>query len=105
MERSKGNTAGMKVLIVGLGRSGRAAAELLHGMGAGVELYDAKSSEGGIALAEELQVPVSFGERPERVTGMDMVVMSPGVPVEQSFVKLILSLLIHLFKEKLLKIN
>ena len=87
MERSKGNTAGMKVLIVGLGRSGRAAAELLHGMGAGVELYDAKSSEGGIALAEELQVPVSFGERPERVTGMDMVVMSPGVPVEQSFVK------------------
>ncbi len=76
----------MSVLVVGLGRSGKAAAELLLGMGASVDLYDAKESEQARSLAETLGVSVSFGARPEKVTGYDMVVMSPGVPADQAFV-------------------
>lgn len=87
MQAVNHNLTGQKVLVVGLGRSGKAAAELLLGMGASVDLYDAKESEQAAKLAESLGVSVSFGERPEQVTGYDLVVMSPGVPVEQAFVR------------------
>ena len=87
MQAANHNLTGLKVLVVGLGRSGKAAAELLLGMGASVDLYDAKESEQAASLAESLGVSVSFGERPEQVTGYDLVVMSPGVPVEQAFIR------------------
>lgn len=87
MRHSNHDLSGKKVLVVGLGRSGKAAAELLSGMGAAVDLYDARESGQAKELAGNLGVPVSFGERPEHVTGYDMVVMSPGVPVEQDFIR------------------
>lgn len=68
-----------KVVVVGLGKSGLAAYELLKKMGARVCLYDGK---------EDLDVsaydaPVYLGDFPEEVfAGLDCAVFSPGVPLD-----------------------
>lgn len=68
-----------KAVVVGLGKSGLAAYELLKKMGARVCLYDGK---------EDLDVsaydaPVYLGDFPEEVfAGLDCAVFSPGVPLD-----------------------
>ncbi len=77
---------GRRVLVVGLGRSGLAAAGLLHGLGAHVTAADAR--ERG-ALSEELEklppgVRIETGAHsPSLLDDVDMVVVSPGVPLDQ----------------------
>lgn len=78
---------GLKALVVGLGKSGRAAADLLYSRGATADLYDAARSESAIKLAETGDAQVSFGDRPSNVLGYDILVLSPGVPPEKEFVK------------------
>ncbi len=77
-------TRGKKVLIVGLGRSGVGAANLLSGSGADVTVTDKKPAA---ELGEYLQrlsssVKLCLGGYPERMNGTDLVVVSPGVPLE-----------------------
>ena len=78
---------GLKVLVVGLGKSGRAAADMLYSCGAKTDLYDAAKSESAIKLAETGDAQISFGDRPSNVKGYDLLVLSPGVPLEKDFVK------------------
>ena len=78
---------GLKVLVVGLGKSGRAAADMLYACGARTDLYDAAKSEAAIKLAETGDARISFGDRPSNVKGYDLLVLSPGVPPEKDFVK------------------
>ena len=75
-----------RVLVVGLGRSGIAAAQFLRGRGARVTVSDARSAQ---ALATEIPALMDAGIMVE--TGghgvltfrrQDLLVISPGVPVD-----------------------
>lgn len=77
---------GMKALIVGLGKSGIAAAEALKRLGAEVSVYDGVRSEEKAAWAEENGFPAEFGDRPGLKEVPDMLVLSPGVPVDSGYV-------------------
>lgn len=83
----KENMENSRVLVVGLGRSGIAAAEALKRLKADVSVYDSKFSEEKAFWAEKNGFPFSFGERPDPVRGFDMLVLSPGVPTDADFVE------------------
>ncbi len=77
---------GKNVLIVGLARSGIAAARYLQSHGARVTANDIKS-EAQLGSATEglrrLGVTLALGSHPvELFTGADLIVLSPGVPSE-----------------------
>ncbi len=83
MQSPQRKLAGKRVLVVGLGRSGIAAARLCAGKGARVTVNDAKPAA---ALESELALlPPSMhrelGGHPAALfEGQDMIVVSPGVP-------------------------
>lgn len=74
---------GKKVTVVGLARSGVAAARALHALGAIVTVTDKKPVELLTAQIASLGsgIAVVAGGHPDRIfTGTDLVVLSPGVP-------------------------
>ena len=79
-----------KVLVVGMARSGVAAAQLLRASGAEVTVNDSKTeAELGTQLAplEGLQLTRRFGcGATELLDGMDCLVISPGIPDSAPFV-------------------
>ena len=79
-----------KVLVVGMARSGVAAAQLLRACGADVTVNDSKSeAELGSQLSplEGLQLTRRFGcGAMELLEGMDVLVISPGIPDTAPFV-------------------
>src|SRR5262245_25339744 len=76
--------AGKKILVVGLARSGAAAAEFLNSRGARVVVNDAKP-EGELKDVEELTALgieiVTGAHPPELFEKSDLIVVSPGVPL------------------------
>ena len=80
-----------KVLIVGMARSGIAAAQLLHGAGAIVTVNDMKpESAFGDKLDALKSLDVSFrlGEDGiDALKGQDILCISPGVPIDAPIVK------------------
>ncbi len=76
--------AGKKTLVVGLGKSGIAAAEFLHARGAQVTANDAQPEE-NIAVAAELKgkgIELVAGSHPTSLfENADLIVASPGVPL------------------------
>jgi len=75
-----------EVIVVGAARSGLAAVELLHSRGARVTLADiADQLPGDVTARLQAQgVRVQLGAHtPDQFTGADLVVVSPGVPLEQ----------------------
>ncbi len=78
------NVKGKKALVVGLGKSGLAAARFLARRGAIVTAADSRPHEDFGAAADELAnlpVQVRFGGHPEELfLSQDLVVASPGVP-------------------------
>jgi UDP-N-acetylmuramoylalanine--D-glutamate ligase len=77
---------GRRVLVVGLARSGKAAAEVLLGAGADVVGYDrdgALDSDPDVGRLRDLGVEVRLGPEEETLLqGTDLLVKSPGVPGE-----------------------
>jgi UDP-N-acetylmuramoylalanine--D-glutamate ligase len=76
---------GKKVTVVGLARSGAGAARLLAYMGADVTVTDQKSEiELGDALRElGNSVKLALGAHPEELfNSADLIVISPGVPLQ-----------------------
>ena len=76
---------GKTTVVVGLGKSGLAAARLLRAHGARVILNDKKAADALDAklldAARELGAELSLGDHPaELFAAADLVVMSPGVP-------------------------
>lgn len=73
-----------RVLVIGLGRSGRAASLKLKSLGAGVLASDVSESDDMKKLAGELQtsgIQVKLGKQEEGLLdGIDLVIVSPGVP-------------------------
>ncbi|WP_153720510.1 UDP-N-acetylmuramoyl-L-alanine--D-glutamate ligase [Sporosarcina cascadiensis] len=75
---------GKRVLVVGLAKSGVAAAGLLHRIGAAVVVNDAKSIEGNEEAAElqKQGIEVIGGGHPSDLLdrGFDFIVKNPGIP-------------------------
>jgi len=78
--------SGKRVLVVGLARSGNAAADVLVARGVGVVAFDCNEAiQAGRLL--ELGVEVHLGREEEKLLqGIDLVVKSPGVPGETPLV-------------------
>ena len=78
------SVAGMHVVVVGGGRSGLAAAELLAARGAHVTLAEAAESTPHADRLTRLGVTLALGpHEPDRFAAADLVVLSPGVPPQQ----------------------
>jgi UDP-N-acetylmuramoylalanine--D-glutamate ligase len=78
------SVAGQRVVVVGAGRSGVAAAQLLVRRGAKVTVTDRKPEiEAASALADRGVVLELGGHRSETLRGADLVVVSPGVHLDQ----------------------
>jgi UDP-N-acetylmuramoylalanine--D-glutamate ligase len=84
------NLAGKNVVVVGLGKSGLAAARLLGESGATVVLNDKKTLEelgpqglAALALVKSAgSITLSLGGHPSAIfSAADLIVLSPGVPV------------------------
>ena len=82
--------AGKRVLVVGMARSGVAAAKLLHKAGAKVIVNDSKTADQlGDALAplNGLDIEYALGcPAGECFTGVDAMIISPGIPDTAAFV-------------------
>ena len=80
-----------KVLVVGMARSGVAAAQLLHQAGAVVIVNDSKTEEQlgeSIQPLQDLPVIREFGKPAgELLDGIDALVISPGIPDTAPFVQ------------------
>ncbi len=78
----------MDVLVVGLGKSGRAAVEVLLGLGARLSVQDAtpreKADSEYIEALETRGVRCYLGIEPEG--SYDFLVLSPGVPTDLGFI-------------------
>ena len=73
--------AGKKVLVVGMGASGRAAARFLAERGAEVVANDSRQSIDEAAELEAAGIELALGHHDEALfTGADLIVLSPGVP-------------------------
>ncbi len=73
------------ILVIGLARSGLAALQSLHKRGARLTAYDAKSETELGSCIEDLQamgVPVYTSAFPPVSAELDLLVVSPGVPLE-----------------------
>ncbi|MCL6471644.1 MAG: UDP-N-acetylmuramoyl-L-alanine--D-glutamate ligase [Firmicutes bacterium] len=75
------------VLVIGLGKSGKAASLKLKDLGANVLASDISESEDMMKLADELRakgISVELGKQEEsllrRIDRIDIIVVSPGVP-------------------------
>jgi UDP-N-acetylmuramoylalanine--D-glutamate ligase len=78
------SVAGQRVVVVGAARSGVAAAELLVRKGARVTLTDRRSAIEGAAELEARGVALALGGHDEAMfAGADLIVTSPGVPLDQ----------------------
>ncbi len=81
---------GMKILVLGLAKSGFAAAKLLHSAGANVTVNDASPEDGNEeAAALRLEgIHVICGGHPSGILdeGFDLVVKNPGIPYSNSVV-------------------
>lgn len=77
---------GKRVLVIGLGRSGVAAARYCTGVGAQVTVSDAKPEialRRNVEALEGLPVEFSLGENhPTLPAKSDLIVISPGVPLD-----------------------
>lgn len=86
-----GNMENKSVLIVGLGKSGIAAAQAMLKLGAKVFVQDSKPASGIetqlVNFLNTKGVTCYFGEMPTCLDEIDMMILSPGVPTEVSFVK------------------
>jgi UDP-N-acetylmuramoylalanine--D-glutamate ligase len=79
------SVAGKRVVVVGAARSGIAAAELLLRRGARVTLSEARESFESADRLRRLGVTLELGgHREATLHAADLVVLSPGVPLEQA---------------------
>ncbi|MCS6902853.1 MAG: UDP-N-acetylmuramoyl-L-alanine--D-glutamate ligase [Candidatus Bipolaricaulota bacterium] len=75
--------AGSRVVVLGAGRSGLAAARLLRSLGASVFVSDGASiSEAARATLHKLQIPYEEREHTQRaLDSAELVVLSPGISI------------------------
>ena len=83
--------AGSRVLVVGLGREGTALAAYLAGHGLAVTVTDAQPASrlaAAAAFLQEAGVSLVLGEHPlSLLDEVDLLFVSPGVPLEIPFLQ------------------
>jgi UDP-N-acetylmuramoylalanine--D-glutamate ligase len=80
---------GRKVVVMGAARSGVAAAELLQRRGAVVTLSETRASFDDAARLEAMGIQLELGgHQAATFADADLVVMSPGVPLDQPVLQL-----------------
>jgi UDP-N-acetylmuramoylalanine--D-glutamate ligase len=79
------------VLVVGMGKSGAAAMKALLKLQAKVTLYDKKDyaaiDNSLHSFIEGQMIPYFFGTEPDSPEDFELIVISPGVPLELPFIK------------------
>jgi UDP-N-acetylmuramoylalanine--D-glutamate ligase len=84
MAQGEFSVSGRGVVVVGAARSGIAAAELLARRGARVTLTETQASFDQAERLRSLGVALELGgHRPSTLAAADLIVTSPGVPLEQ----------------------
>ena len=82
---------GRRVLVVGLGKSGKAAARALTEAGAEVTVQDSKTPDKldtqFLQFMQNENIKSYLGSTPEDMTAYDMLVLSPGVPPALDYIK------------------
>ena len=90
-ERSAGGLKDKKVLVVGMGKSGKAAVQAMVKLGADVSVQDNKNSESVDhqmrVFLNDKNVTCYFGREPEDMSVFDMLILSPGVSPELDFIE------------------
>lgn len=80
-----------KVLIVGTGKSGKAAAQAMVKLGAQVSIQDNKKEEDVDSqlevFLEDKNIDCYWGREPEDMTQFDLLILSPGVPPGLPFIE------------------
>ncbi|AYC29161.1 UDP-N-acetylmuramoyl-L-alanine--D-glutamate ligase [Paenisporosarcina cavernae] len=94
---------GKKVLVLGLAKSGVAAAEILHELGAYVTVNDAKPFEENIEARKLLEkgITVICGHHPADLldNGFQLVVKNPGIPYQNTIIQQAISREIPIWTE------
>lgn len=79
------------ILVVGMGNSGKATTQALLKLGANVYVQDSKDEENIdqqlMTFLKEKNVECYLGKVPKDVSTFDLIVVSPGVPTELSFIQ------------------
>ncbi len=82
---------GRRVLVVGLGKSGKAAARALKTAGAVVEVQDSQTADKldtqFLQYMQNEEIKSYLGTKPEDMTAYDMLVLSPGVPPALDYIE------------------
>ena len=82
---------GRNVLVVGLGKSGKAAARALKEAGAVVSVQDSKTADKldtqFLQYMQNEEIRSYLGTKPEDMTAFDMLVLSPGVPPALDYIE------------------
>ncbi len=90
-EKSITDMKDKKVLIVGMGNSGKAAAQAMVKLGAAVSVQDSKSEDSIdpqlLTFLRDKSVTCYLGCEPEDMSAFDMLILSPGVSPELDFIK------------------
>lgn len=88
---NRDNIKGKKVLVIGFGKSGQAAARELLKVGAYVSVQDSSEEEkfdhNLIQFLRDGGVTFYLGTEPEDMAAFDMIVLSPGVSPELDFIR------------------
>lgn len=114
VRRSMMNINGKKVIVVGTGKSGIGSAVLLEKNGAMPIIYDGNDKVNIDEVKDVLTAKLGFptkaelvtGEFPENITeGVELCVLSPGVPVDADFVVYMKEQGIHIWGEVELAYN
>lgn len=79
-----------RILVAGLGRSGKALIHVLKDEGAQLSVQDAKPQEKidseTMEFLNQNGIKAYLGEKPDNLENLDMVVLSPGVPPDTDFI-------------------
>lgn len=91
MRTNLDNMKNQNVLVVGLGKSGIAAVQAMLKLGAEVSVQDSKKEDEMdpqlLAFLESKEVTCFFGKDPGENDVFDMLILSPGVSPELSFIR------------------
>lgn len=82
---------GKSILVVGLGKSGKAAVSVLQELGVKLSVQDSKCSDKFdsefIEYLDKNNITKYFGEIPKDMTTFDCILVSPGVPTDLEFIQ------------------
>jgi UDP-N-acetylmuramoylalanine--D-glutamate ligase len=84
---AKYSLKGLRVSIIGLGKSGIAAANLAASRGARVLASDSKPRSSGITKKLSKSVRAEFGGHTDALLSSDLVIKSPGIPGDLEILK------------------